>query len=383
MPSTNYDAVVVGGGIVGTSVGWSLARRGLRTLVADRADAGGATNAGAGIVCPVAASVDSPAVVELAFEGAAYYRRLVAALGGEGLDTVGYRSCGLLSFGLGGRDVTEVARMARWGDALAARYGVAAAVETIDQDQAVGHFPLLTKAVAAATFAPYAGQVDGSEFTRRLAEEASERFGLEHRRAPVEAVGAGWVEVGGDRVTCGSVVLCAGAWTARLCEPVGARPPVVAQRGEIVHLRVDGASTEEWPLIMRRGVGPYVIPWPGGRLAVGATVVNQDHFDARPTLGGISGLVAGLVEETSPELLDAALVEVRVGLRPVTPDDLPLIGPVPGAPGVFVATGHGANGLSWGPYTGEVVADLVCGDPSGINLDPFRPERFVKGLRGT
>jgi len=75
-------------------------------------------------------------------------------------------------------------------------------------------------------------------------------------------------------------------------------------------------------------------------------------------------------------LAHAKVAECRVGFRPVSADGLPLIGPAPDAERILLATGHGANGLSWGPYTGSLIADLVTGRPPGIDLAPFSPGRF-------
>jgi glycine/D-amino acid oxidase-like deaminating enzyme len=82
----------------------------------------------------------------------------------------------------------------------------------------------------------------------------------------------------------------------------------------------------------------------------------------------------------SPGLGDATFLEVRVGLRPVSDDDLPLLGllpvPVPGAEHVLVAAGHGANGLLLGPVSGRLIADVVGGRPPAMDLAPFAPTRF-------
>jgi len=116
------------------------------------------------------------------------------------------------------------------------------------------------------------------------------------------------------------------------------------------------------------------VPWSDGRVALGAT--HEDvGFDARATAGGLRQLFSeGL--RVSPGLADATFLEVRVGLRPVSDDDLPIIGPLPGAEHVFVAAGHGANGLLLGPVTGRIVADEVASGRLPLDLAPFAPERF-------
>ena len=77
-----------------------------------------------------------------------------------------------------------------------------------------------------------------------------------------------------------------------------------------------------------------------------------------------------------PGLARATLREVRVGLRPVSVDDMPILGALPGVPNVYVATGHGANGLLLGPLSGALMADEVLGRDPRLDLTPFSPKRF-------
>jgi D-amino-acid dehydrogenase len=145
-------------------------------------------------------------------------------------------------------------------------------------------------------------------------------------------------------------------------------------RGQIVHLQAS-ADTSAWP-VLQPILSHYVVPWGDGRVALGAT--HEDvGFDARATVGGLRQLFSeGL--RVSPGLADATFLEVRVGLRPVSDDDLPVIGPLPGAAHVVAAAGHGANGLLLGPVTGRVVADLVGGRRSTLDLGPFAPARLCR-----
>ena len=99
-------------------------------------------------------------------------------------------------------------------------------------------------------------------------------------------------------------------------------------------------------------------------------------FDARSTAAGLRQLFSeGL--RVSPGLADATFREVRVGLRPVSDDDFPILGPLPDATTVHVATGHGANGLLLGPVSGRLVADAIAGRASAVDLTPFSPARIA------
>jgi D-amino-acid dehydrogenase len=116
--------------------------------------------------------------------------------------------------------------------------------------------------------------------------------------------------------------------------------------------------------------------WADARVAVGATVEDAG-FAAEVTAGGVHDVLRETLR-VLPGLASATLREVRVRLRPVSIDDMPILGALPGLPNVFVATGYGANGLLLGPVSGALVADLVCGRPPALDLEPFGVPRFAQ-----
>ncbi len=147
-------------------------------------------------------------------------------------------------------------------------------------------------------------------------------------------------------------------------------PPVKPIRGQLLRLRPRGTSVSHvvW------GAGCYLVPWSDGTLLVGATVEDAG-FDEQPTVAGVQTLVnaaAALV----PSLSDAVFEEVRVGLRPMTADELPIIGPSSTMPHVFYATGHYRNGILLAPLTASILADLVLDGRSAPELEVTRPARF-------
>ena len=126
--------------------------------------------------------------------------------------------------------------------------------------------------------------------------------------------------------------------------------------------------------------GYYLVPWADARVAVGATV-EEAGFAADVTAGGVHEVLRETLR-VLPGLATATLREIRVGLRPVSADDMPIIGRIPGTPAanepdVYVCTGHGANGLLLGPVSGALVADMVCGRDPSVDLMPFAASRFV------
>ncbi len=376
----SYDAVIVGGGILGAAAGYHLTKAGLRAIVVDRADQGHATWAGAGIVCPVTATVGDERLVSLAFAAAGYYPDLAQELGEHTADT-GYGASAMLSVSVAGLGAEQVTRTAAWADRVGARPGLAAMCEysSLTESQCRATCPVLGGAVDGGLLVA-AAKVDGHQFRRSLLA-AGQQAGLTVLSGNVEQLriaggSVTGVVVDGNILNAGHVVLCAGAWTERLLPLGGAAPVVTPVRGEILHLQFDGLDTSGWPLVQVEGSGPYVIPWPSGRLAVGTTFEPADDFDARATLAGIRQISDSLERATAGRLAGAKLLEHRVGLRPLSADGLPLVGAWPAAERVVLATGHGAEGLSWGPYTGKLVAELITGQPSDIDIRPFAADRF-------
>ncbi|HVM66375.1 MAG TPA: FAD-dependent oxidoreductase [Acidimicrobiales bacterium] len=355
-PSDAVDVVVIGGGLAGASVAYHVVAAGARAVLVDRHDAGRATDAGAGILSPETTRVAGEAWAALARDCGRYYRELARELPGDH----GFGECGLLSVALGTWD-TEAC------DELAAR---SPGLAPIGADEARARFPPLAD-VTRAYWNPGAARVDGRRFAAAVLT-AAEAMGLERVAASADRVAPGRVEAGGRVLRCGAVVVSGGAWSPQVAAQVGADLPVAPERGQIAHLRVD-ADTSGWPIVSPV-LGDYFVPWPGGRVATGATREPGAGFAAHTTVAGLRQL-ANEVARVAPGLVDAEVLEVRVGLRPASSDGLPVLGPVAG--GVFVATGYGADGLLLSPWCGRLVASWALGAPVDDALEPFLATRFA------
>jgi D-amino-acid dehydrogenase len=381
------DVVVIGGGILGAAIGYHLSRAGLDPVLVDRRDQGHATWAGAGIVCPVTATVGNDQLVDLAFAAAASYPVLAAGLAEElaaaDESATGYVPSAMLSVSVGGTGRDYVSRIAGWASQVAreSRWAAMCGCRRLGQAASREYCPVLADDVSSGLLIPSAARVDGDRF-RQAMLAAGQRRGLRVLRGDARLVingqGAGEVTIDGTTFAAGHVVICAGAWTERILRLGEDTPVVIPTRGEILHLQVDGLDTTSWPLVEVEGSGPYIIAWPEGRLAVGTTVERALDFDARPTMAGIQAIAESLGRATGDQIKRAKFIECRVGLRPMSADGLPIIGPWRGNQRVLVATGHGANGLSWGPYTGKLVTDIITGQPAEIDLRPFAADRFVR-----
>jgi D-amino-acid dehydrogenase len=170
------------------------------------------------------------------------------------------------------------------------------------------------------------------------------------------------------------VVIAGGAWSSAFAAQLGVRLPIVPQRGQIIHLHLPDEETAAWPIITAFH-GHYLVPWPDRRVVVGATRESGSGFSARTTAVGIHE-VLGEALRVAPGLAGATIGEIRVGLRPATPDHLPLLGPVPTVRNTYIAAGHGATGLQLGPYSGKLLADLIGGRPADAEMAALAVSRF-------
>ena len=367
--SASARFIVVGGGLVAASVTYHLARRGASVIIVAGDQPGAATDAGAGIICPWTAPLDD-ACYRLCAEGARYYPELLAMLADDGEAGSGYGQVGTLCVASQPQGLQPMAALLESRRASAPDIGEVAALGPGDPARM---FPPLAPGLAGLWIGGGA-RVDGRAIRDCLLRAAVARGA---RRVPGNATldrsgdQVNGVTVGAERIGADAVVVAAGAWTAGVCADLGIRLPVGPQRGQIVHTRMPGTDTAAWPVVLS-SQDPYLVAFPGGRVVLGATR-EQAGFAYHTTVGGVGGLLAAAAR-LAPGLREAELLETRIGFRPVTSDGRPLLGPLAG--GLIVATGHGPEGLTAGPWSGLAVALLALGEPSVTDLAPFGPFRF-------
>jgi D-amino-acid dehydrogenase len=360
--------VVVGGGVVAASVAYHLARQSASVIIVEGSQPGAATSAGAGIICPWTAPLDD-ACYRLCAEGAAYYPELLAMLAEDGEAGSGYAQVGALCVAGHAQALAPMAALLESRRTSTPAIGEVAALAP---GEPARMFPPLAPGLAGVWIGGGA-RVDGRAIRDCLLRAAAARGA---RRLPgtatLDQVGGQvtGVRVGRDRIGADTVVVAAGAWTAQVCAQLGIRLPVGPQRGQIVHADLPRTDTAAWPVVLS-DQDPYLVAFPAGRIVLGATR-EQAGFAYHATVGGVSGLLAGAVG-LAPGLREAELVETRIGFRPVTSDGRPLLGPL--ANGLIIATGHGPDGLTAGPWSGLAVALLVLGQPPVTDLTPFDPSR--------
>lgn len=355
---------VIGGGIIGCAVGYELASRGADVRIIDRRGTGrGATQASAGILAPyIEGHID--ALLRLGVNSLALYDGFMTRVTEDSGQAVEYARSGSLHVAKNDAAAMELAVAAR-------RFAHAGVAHELMPGHEARHLePGLSTRLISALLLPMHGYVRALELTTALATAAMRR-GAEVIADNVDEIcargGAVAVRTSGTVIESDALVLAAGSWSGRVA-PMA--PPVRPVRGQLLHLHFAAPplSRVVW------GTDCYLVPWKNGAVLVGATV-EEVGFDETATADGVSRLLQAstdLLTDTPKGRFEA----VRVGLRPGTPDELPLIGPAATMPGVYYATGHYRNGVLLAPLTAKLVADLVLDGTRDPDLDLVRPDRF-------
>jgi glycine oxidase len=364
---------IIGGGVIGLSIGWRLAAARCAVDVYERGEAGrGASWAAAGML---AAGVESEPGEEalLPLTRASqdlwpgFARELEAASGIE----VGYRDEGTLVVALT-RDDSE---RLRFTFDLQRRMGLA--IEWLAGAETLRREPHLSPRVAAACFSPRDTQVDNRLVATALVAALRRAGGRLHERNPVEGIdiaggAATGVIVGGERRPADIVVLAAGAWAPDIAGlPPAARPPVRPVKGQMLAVRMEEGA----PLLRHVVWAPraYLVPRRDGRLIIGATV-EERGFDAALTAGGVMALLDG-AWRALPGIEELPIDEMWVGFRPGSRDDAPILGDC-AVDRLVLAAGHHRNGILLTPITADAVSRLILTGRTPETIRPFRLSRF-------
>lgn len=360
--------VVVGGGVIGLSIAWRAAVRGMAVAVIDPSPGQGASGVAAGMLAPVTeVHYGEEALLELNLDSSRRYPGFVAALEEDSGADTGYRASGTITVA---RDADDLAAL---DDLVRFQLGLGLDVQRLRSRELRQLEPGLAPSVRGGALVAGDHQIDPRRLVAALLEACRRRGVVVRRERAVAVAEGGVVEVeGGDIEVGDAVVVAAGCWSAGLgAMPGGMALPVRPVKGQILRLR--GPAYEPLTTHNVRGVDVYMVSRADGEVVVGATV-EERGFDTAVTGGAVFELLRAALELV-PEVGELALVETCAGLRPGTPDNAPLLG-VTGVDGVVLATGHYRNGILLAPVTADSVVELLVTGETPPEIAPFTPQRF-------
>lgn len=355
------DLLVVGGGVIGLSCAWRAALDGWSVTVVDPAPGSGASRVAGGMLAPLSeAWPGEEDLFELGVEALERWPQFAAELGEAAGRPAGLRTDGTLLVATGSGDRAEL-------DMLAAHLEeLGRPVERLSGRELRRLEPALGPEVRGGLSVPDDLSVDNRMMLAAL-EEAARRSGVRFDHRSVATVLDNGTTVLGVRCVDGTeipattVLVAAGAHSAALHPELdGLVRPV---KGEILRLRQRPGAFPPPTRTIRAlvdGRPVYLVPRDDGGLVLGATQ-TEVGFDTEVTVGGVRDLIRD-AERVLPTIAEYALCEAAAGLRPGSPDNLPLIGTA-GPEGLIVATGHHRNGVLLTPITADAVAALLRGEP--------------------
>ncbi|WP_419994211.1 glycine oxidase ThiO [Streptomyces boninensis] len=380
---TQADVLVVGGGVIGLATAWRAAQRGLTAAVVDPDPARhGAANVAAGMLAAVTElHYGEQELLALNLESARRYEAFAGELHDATGHELGYRPCGTLAVAL---DADDRAHLRELHD-FQRQLGLESA--WLQGRECRRLEPMLAPGVRGGLRVDGDHQVDPRRLVGALlvaCERAGVRF---HRRQAARLVverdrATGAVLDDGTRLTADRTVLAAGSHSGQLPGlPDAVRPAVRPVKGQVLRLRMP--ASDYGPFLSRtvravvRGSHIYLVPRADGELVIGATS-EELGYDTTVTAGGVYELLRD-AHALVPGLTELPLTETSAGLRPVSPDNGPLLGPT-ALPGLHHATGHGRNGVLLTPVTADVMAHALEEGELPPEARPFSAQRFAKEL---
>jgi glycine oxidase ThiO len=348
---------VIGGGLIGLASAAALSERGVSVTVVGEHRSGEASPAAAGMLAPSVERATGPAH-DFAVAARDRYPEYVAFLADRTGIQVPLNRLGILQVALSAKGIKGLKKTAlptsRWLDALELR----------ELEPALSH-------AAGAMFNPDDGAVDNTVLLAALETLASRSSLIAMVDDAVVQINAAKSSASittksGTVFSAAWVVLAGGAWAGQLSGAALARA-VEPARGQLVSYAIAPMRHVAY------GPRGYIVP--RGDSTIGGSTMENVAFDASTTAQGIAK-VRSAAEEICPSLATGGIARSWAGLRPITPDMLPLIGPDPEHESLIYACGHGRNGVLMAPLTGDLIADLVTGTPLSHDLSQFRPDRF-------
>jgi len=368
-----FDAAIAGGGLIGASIALELAEAGFNVALFDARDPGReASWASAGMISPAPENADMIPFVPMSLASVALYPDFIRKVEDlSGID-VGYKKNGALDVLLDGNIEQELSTI------IALQHGVGLKAQALNGEQARKMEPSLTDETQAAIFREDEAALD----TRALIDatlKAAARKGVEI----FAGNGAKGLWKAGSRckglllengqVEAKWTIIAAGCFSARI-DGVAPYAPVFPAKGQMISLRCESVELEHILWLEHK----YLVPRKDGRIIAGSTI-ERTGFDHDVTAGGVQ-LILREVMKMVPGLENARIEETWAGLRPDSPDHLPIIGPTD-LDGLLIATGHFRSGILLTPVTSRMIREWVTTQKVTVDWQRLSPMRFLEAAR--
>ncbi len=363
-----FDVAIAGSGVIGGAIALELARAGLRVAVFDRQQPGReASWASAGILSPAPENPGMVVMVPLGKASLGLYPEFVAQVEEISGKNTGFRPKGTLEALFSNDTKAELSTI------IALHHGLGLKAEPLRAEDARELEPALSEEVEAAVLRPEEGSIDNRALTAAILK-AAQRSGAEVFSG--NGAKAIWREgnrcaglvLQNERVEAKWTVIAAGCFSAMI-EGIAPYAPVRPAKGQMAALRADDLKMER--VLWSEKI--YLVPRNDGRILAGATI-EYAGFDKRTTAGGIEKILSAAID-LAPDLANARIEETWAGLRPDSPDHLPILGPTD-IDGLLMATGHFRSGILLTPVTARLIREWIMEQRVSVDWDRFSPLRF-------
>ena len=373
--SQTYDIVIIGGGIIGCSIALRLAQARMKVCVLERGDPGAeASSAAAGMIAPQGEIAEPDEFFELCAASRDLYPRFVAEIEELSGQAVGYRRDGTLLVAIDDEEKNMLAKIYQGQSA----YGLE--LEKLSAQAVHGLVPGLSPLINCGLFIPGDHLVDNVRLAQALVE-ACRRTGvvfhngsgvtkINAHNGSVQSVETGTSSGGKHSLFSGGhFVLTAGCWSRELVAPLGISLPVEPCRGQMMEFE----TSTELPLAVRAG-HHYLVPRSPHRILAGTTS-EYVGFEKEVTGEGLRSILEG-VSRIAPLVKNLKFRRAWAGLRPDTPDHLPILG-IGELENLVIAAGHFRNGILLAPVTGKMISELILTGSTSRPIEAYRPGRFT------
>jgi len=365
-PPVSAQVTVVGGGVIGAACARATAARGLTTLLCEPGPLPAAASAASAGLLAAQIETSDEQFTPLAIRGRDLYATLASELKDSTGTDVAFQAIGIASLALDEQEAQALEAQVAWQRQAGLRCDWLTAADVRER------WPGLTPACQGALFASEDGALDPQALTGALLADAKRRGAtILHeavRRIDITDSRITGVHTGNRTIRCEHAVIAAGVWSPELAG-LPRRLPVEPMRGQMI--------ATAWPGALARGVfyhgHGYIVP--RGAEAIAGSTMEQAGFSPQTTAAGLAHiqLMASTICPSFAELVPA---RSWAGLRPVTPDGRPILGPDPDVQGLWYATGHGRNGILLAGLTGDLTAELIATGSASADLSAFSVKRF-------